>query len=125
MIPLGIFSTPNTSTVSYWPAPIAWRAELERRAAARAARLDVDDRHAGAAPSAPSTLWPVATPPYAVPQNAAWNPPGPMPASARAWRTAVTPRSTILRSSNRPNGWMPTPAISTSTPIINIRFWRL
>ena len=62
-MPFGIFSMPNTSTQSYWPARIAPAASMQRGAAARAAGLDVDDRHAGAAPSAPSTLWPAATPP--------------------------------------------------------------
>ena len=43
-------------------------------------------------PSAPSTLWPAATPAYAVPQNAAWNGAGgagSSPASSSAPRTAV------------------------------------
>ena len=38
---------PNTSTQSYWPARERARGELQRRRAARAARFDVDDRHAG------------------------------------------------------------------------------
>ena len=47
MMPFGIFSTPNTSAQSYWPARIAPAASCKRGAAARAAGLDVDDRHAG------------------------------------------------------------------------------
>ena len=47
-MPFGIFSMPNTSTQSYWPARIAPGRELEGGAAARAAGLHVDDRHARA-----------------------------------------------------------------------------
>ena len=46
-MPFGIFSMPNTSTQSYWPARIAPGRELQRGAAARAAGLDVDDRDPG------------------------------------------------------------------------------
>ena len=79
--------------------------EPERGAAARAAGLDVDDRDARCGPSAPSTLWPAATPEYAVPQNAAWKPGRSvwsMPASASAARTAATPMSVTVRSVEPP-----------------------
>ena len=47
MMPLGIFSMPNTSTVSYWPARIAPAASMQRGTPARTPGLDVDDRDAG------------------------------------------------------------------------------
>ena len=70
-MPFGIFSTPNTSTQSYCPARIAPRRELtarRRRSRSRPRRRRSACRCARArrAPCGPA-----ATPPYAVPQNAA------------------------------------------------------
>ena len=45
MMPFGIFSVPNTSTVSYWPARMEAAASIERGATAGTARFDVDDGH--------------------------------------------------------------------------------
>ena len=44
-MPFGIFSTPNTSAQSYWPARIAPAASCERGAATGASGFDVDDRY--------------------------------------------------------------------------------
>jgi hypothetical protein len=46
MMPLGIFSVPKTSTVSYCPARMAAGRQHERGAPAGTAGLDVDDGHA-------------------------------------------------------------------------------
>ncbi len=71
-MPFGIFSTPNTSAQSYCPARIApaasWSAAPPLAQPASTSTIGIPVRA-----SAPSTLWPDATPPYAVPQNAAWN----------------------------------------------------
>ena len=48
MMPFGIFSTPNTSTQSYWPARIAPAASCSAAPPLAQPGLDVDDRHAGA-----------------------------------------------------------------------------
>src|SRR5262245_23475287 len=110
MMPLGIFSIPTTSTVSYWPARIA-PAAMPSAAPPLAQPASTSTIGIPVRASAPSTLWPDATPPYAVPQNAAWN--CGSPASASAARTACTPISVLVFPSKRPNGWIPTPAIST------------
>jgi hypothetical protein len=62
MIPLGIFSTPTTSTASCWPAPI------DAAASASAAPPDAHPASTSTigmpvSASAPSTRWPLATPP--------------------------------------------------------------
>ena len=72
MMPLGIFSTPNTSTQSYWPARIAPAASCSA-APPLAHPASTSTIGMPVRASAPSTLWPDATPPYAVPQNAASN----------------------------------------------------
>ena len=48
MMPFGIFSTPNTSTQSYWPARIAPAASCSAAPPLAQPGFDVDDRHAGA-----------------------------------------------------------------------------
>ena len=48
MMPFGIFSMPNTSTQSYWPARIAPAASCSAAPPLAQPGLDVDDRHAGA-----------------------------------------------------------------------------
>ncbi len=72
MIPLGIFSIPNTSAQSYWPARIAPPASMSA-APPLAHPASTSTMGTPVRPIAPSTLWPAATPAYAVPQNAAWN----------------------------------------------------
>jgi hypothetical protein len=111
MMPFGIFSIPNTSTQSYCPARIAPAASCSA-APPLAQPASTSTIGTPVSASAPSTLWPDATPEYAVPQNAAWN--GGPPASASAARTACTPISVTDVSANRPNGWSPTPVIATS-----------
>ena len=71
-MPFGIFSTPNTSAQSYWPARIAPAASCSA-APPLAQPASTSTIGTPVSASAPSTLWPDATPPYAVPQNAAWN----------------------------------------------------
>ena len=71
MMPLGIFSIPNTSTVSYWPARIAPAASMSA-APPLAHPASTFTIGMPVRPSAPSTLWPAATPEYTVAQNAAW-----------------------------------------------------
>ena len=93
MMPFGIFSTPNTSTQSYCPARIAPAASCSA-APPLAQPASTSTIGMPVRASAPSTLWPDATPPYAVPQNAAWN--GGSPASASAARTACTPMSVFV-----------------------------
>ncbi len=110
MMPLGIFSIPNTSTVSCWPARIALAASMSA-APPLAQPASTFTIGMPVRPSAPRTLWPAATPEYTVAQNAAWK--SGSPASARAARTAVTPISVTVTSSNRPKGWSPVPAIAT------------
>ena len=91
------------------------RAERQRGRARRAAGLDVDDRAAGQRQRAE----------HAVPGGDAAvggaaeggadgvAVAGAMPASASAAAAACTPRSASVRSSKRPNGCSPTPAIAT------------
>src|SRR5436190_22167819 len=110
MIPFGIFSTPNTSAHSYCPARIAPAASCSA-APPLAQPASTSTIGMPVRASAPSTLCPEATPPYAVPQNAASNVGS--PASLSAARTACTPIPVFDTPSNRPNGWIPTPAIST------------
>ena len=100
-MPFGIFSTPNTSAQSYCPARIAPAASCSA-APPLAQPASMSTIGTPVSASAPSTLWPDATPPYAVPQNAAWN--GGLPASASAARTACTPISVFVTPSKRPNG---------------------
>ena len=114
MIPLGIFSVPKTRAVSYWPARMAAAASI-KAAPPLAQPASTSTIGMPVMPSRLSTLWPVATPPYAVPQNAAWNPPLPMPASRSAARTAATPMSVVDTPSKRPKGCIPTPV--TTTPV--------
>ena len=108
-MPRGIFSMPKTSTVSWTPAAICW---APRMSAAPPLAQPASTFTIGTpeSPSAVRTLWPAATPPYTVPQNAAWKPPRATSASASAARTAWTPSAVTLISAKRPNGWMPTPA---------------
>ena len=61
MMPLGIFSMPKTSTVSYWPARMAPAASM-RAAAPLAQPASTSTMGPPVRPSAPSTLWPAATP---------------------------------------------------------------
>ncbi len=69
-MPLGIFSMPNTSAHSYWPARIAPAASCSAAPPlAHPASMSTIGMPVSA--SAPRTLWPAATPLYAVPQNAA------------------------------------------------------
>ena len=62
MIPFGIFSVPNTTTVSYWPARMeaaaSMRAALPLAQPASTSTIGMPVR-----PSRLRTLWPVATPP--------------------------------------------------------------
>ncbi len=62
MIPLGIFSVPNTRTVSYWPARMAAAASI-RAAPPLAQPASTSTIGMPVMPSRLSTLWPVATPP--------------------------------------------------------------
>ena len=115
MIPLGIFSVPKTSAVSYWPARMAAAASM-RAAPPLAQPASTSTIGIPVMPSRLRTLCPVATPPYAVPQNAAWKPPLPTPASRSAARTAATPMSVVDTPSNLPKGCIPTPV--TATPVM-------
>ena len=109
-MPFGIFSMPNTSTQSRSPLRIAPAASASA-AAPLAQPASTSTMGMPVRASWPSTRWPAATPEYAVPQKAASM--RGLPASASAARTAATPMSVTVRSSKRPNGWMPAPAIST------------
>ncbi len=113
-MPLGIFSMPKTRTVSNCSAAMAPAASC-RAAPPLAHPASMSTIGTPVSARAPSTLCPAATPLYAVPQKAAWKSPRPTPASASAARTASTPICVTDLPSKRPNGWMPTPAISTST----------
>ncbi len=62
MMPRGIFSTPKTTTVSYCPARIAALPSM-RAAAPLAHPASTSTMGIPVIPRAPSTLWPVATPP--------------------------------------------------------------
>ena len=61
MIPFGIFSMPNTSTVSYWPASIAPAASMSA-AAPLAQPASTSRMGSPVRPTALRTLWPAATP---------------------------------------------------------------
>ena len=112
MMPFGIFSTPNTSTQSYCPARIAPAASCSA-APPLAQPASTSTIGMPVRASAPSTLWPDATPPYAVPQNAAWNVGFAGVGERGAHR--VHAHVGVRQPSKRPNGWMPTPA-SMRTP---------
>ncbi len=62
MIPFGIFSVPNTRTVSYWPARMAPAASM-RAAPPLAQPASTSTIGMPVMPSRLRTLWPVATPP--------------------------------------------------------------
>ena len=62
MMPLGIFSVPKTSTVSYWPARMAPAASM-RAAPPLAQPASTSTMGMPVMPRRLSTLWPVATPP--------------------------------------------------------------
>ena len=62
MMPLGIFSVPKTSTVSYWPARMAPAASM-RAAPPLAQPASTSTIGMPVMPRRLSTLWPVATPP--------------------------------------------------------------
>ncbi len=62
MIPFGIFSVPNTTTVSYWPARMAAAASI-RAALPLAQPASTSTMGMPVRPSRLSTLCPVATPP--------------------------------------------------------------
>ncbi len=61
-MPLGIFSRPKTSTVSYCPLAMA-PAAIMRAAAPLAHPASTSMMGGPVIPRAPSTLWPEATPP--------------------------------------------------------------
>ena len=62
MMPLGIFSVPNTSTVSYWPARMEAAASISA-APPLAHPASTSTMGIPVMPSRLRTLWPVATPP--------------------------------------------------------------